>query len=286
MQSRLKLAILGVGMLVLGLNSTKVEAKELGLFKVHCDASSFVYESPDINSRRLGDTKTGSTYTVYKWVQGTDGVSDYYCIKQNGKYMWVNTLTYDRTDTYTNGLIDANKVPTVGFVTLEGNIRKGAYEDMINYYCLLPSEIRELFQIEGHRIKMTEQYIEEEAYAGYAPWTGGYLNAVSDYEKKMVYINDENGRYIVHEMGHYVNNKLGNFVNRPENRDLYYSEAAKVSIYSDNNREYFCEAFDQYFRCPDLLKQTSPASYDLVDRAVTEFKVIATPILNEALGRG
>ena len=166
------LPALGIGVLLSFCNYEKVEAKNLELFKVHCDASSFAYECPDINSRRLGDTKTGSNYTVYKWVPGTDGITDYYLINRGGKLVYVPTLTYEKTDVYTKGVIQADKVQTVGFVDLVGNIKKGAYEDMINYYCLLPSEIRELFQIEGHRIKMTEQYIEAEAYAGYAPWTG------------------------------------------------------------------------------------------------------------------
>ena len=276
------LTAIGISLIAIATNSMTTEAKDLSLFSVTCDASSFIYAGPTTQSDRLGDTTKGVEYKVYKEVTNPENTVYFYCIKKGNEYVYVPTFTFTESDVYKNGVVSANTLDTVSFVKLEGNIKKGAYEELIKYYLLLPLEIREMFQIEGHNIKMTEAYIGDEAYPA---WTGGYLNGVSDYKKKMVYINDENARYIVHEMGHYVNNRLGNFANRQENNALYLSEANKVSYYSTNNREYFCECFDQYFRCPELLKQESPASYAMVNKAVKEFKEMATPILDEYWGR-
>ena len=117
---------------------------------------------------------------------------------------------------------------------------------------------------------MTERDVVEEAYAPYGGYRGiGRIKAVTDYERKMIYVNDEWPNAVIHEMGHFLNNSLGMYSSRPENRELFYREAGKISLYAkSNDREYFAEAFRLYVTEPQLLRMISPESYALVERAV------------------
>ena len=68
------------------------EAKELNLFNVVCDGSSFIYSSPDAKSDRLGDTVKGRVYNVYKLVNNDDNTVGFYCIRQGKKYVYVQYI--------------------------------------------------------------------------------------------------------------------------------------------------------------------------------------------------
>ena len=92
---------------------------------------------------------------------------------------------------------------------------------------------------------------------------------MTDYERKMIYVNDEWPNAVIHEMGHFLNNSLGMYSSRPENRELFYQEAGKISLYArSNDREYFAEAFRLYITEPQLLRMISPESFALVEKAV------------------
>lgn len=91
-----------------------------------------------------------------------------------------------------------------------------------------------------------------------------------DYERKMIYVNDEWPNAIIHEMGHYVNDSLGMYSSRPENQELFWREAGKISLYAQSNdREYFAEAFRLYITDPVLLGLISPESTKLVKGAIS-----------------
>lgn len=144
---------------------------------------------------------------------------------------------------------------------------------LMESYLSIPEVIRLRFEAEGFRIKMTEWDITEEAYAPYGGYHGtGKVRAVFDYERKMLYVNDEWPGAVVHEMGHYVNDTLGMYSSQPENRKRYESEAVKISRYAEENeREYFAEAFRLYIKEPELLKLLSFPSYQMVEKAIFFF---------------
>ena len=127
------------------------------------------------------------------------------------------------------------------------------------------------FENGGFLIKMTEWDVAEEAYEPYGGYLGiGRIKAVTDYERKMIYVNDEWPNAVIHEMGHYVNDALGMYSSRPENRKLFRKEAGKISLYAQSNdREYFAEAFRLYITEPVLLQMISPESFAMVERAAS-----------------
>ena len=156
----------------------------------------------------------------------------------------------------------------------EGRLYGHSAELLMEAWLSIPETIRFRFEKEGFRIKMTEWDITKEAYAPYGGYQGmGKVRAVFDFERKMLYVNDEWPGAVVHEMGHYVNDTLGMFSSLAENRKLYETEAGKISSYAkENDREYFAEVFRLYVTEPQLLKLISPSSYRMAQSAVLCFE--------------
>lgn len=152
----------------------------------------------------------------------------------------------------------------------EGRIHERAPDIMMKAYLKVPEKVRRVFEEQGFRIKMTEWDVTEEAYAPYGGYQGiGKVKAVLDYERKMLYINDEWPEEIVHEMGHFVNDYLRMYSSLPENRELYLTECGKISYYAEENeREFFAEAYRLYVFEPTLLQVISPKIFFMVDKAI------------------
>ncbi len=84
-----------------------------------------------------------------------------------------------------------------------------------------------------------------------------------------MFVNDEWPTAVIHEMGHYVNDVLDNFSGRTENKEIFATEASKISQYAmSNDREFFAEAFRLYITDPELLALLSEKSYSLVEQAI------------------
>lgn len=156
----------------------------------------------------------------------------------------------------------------------EGQLYCHSTELLMESYMSVPENIRFRFETEGFRIRMTEWDITDEAYAPYGGYHGtGKVRAAFDFERKMLYVNDEWPGAVVHEMGHYVNDTLSVFSGRGENRMLYETEAGKISNYAEeNDREYFAEVFRLYVTEPQLLRLVSPSSYQMVASAILCFE--------------
>lgn len=170
----------------------------------------------------------------------------------------------------------ASGVPVVmgsGVIAVSNPVREGALERCLAYYTMVPENIRTRFEAEGFQIRCTSSCAEE-AYAPYGGYTGvGEVRGVFDYELKRLYVSDTEPSAVVHEIGHYVNDRLDMYSAR--HRDVYESEAAKVSVYgTSNDREFFGEVFSLYVREPGLLMQLSPASYAYVEQALAEFAAL------------
>lgn len=158
------------------------------------------------------------------------------------------------------------------FLVTEGNLYEKAADTLMQAYFAIPEKIRNVFEQKGFLIKITEWDITEEAYAPYGGYNGtGTIKAVLDYEQKKLYVNDEFPTAIIHEIGHFVNNYL-HISSRPENQQLFYTEASKISSYAEtNDREFFAEAFRLYISVPQILALVSPDSYDMVNTAIRQF---------------
>lgn len=142
-------------------------------------------------------------------------------------------------------------------------------------YLAVPEKVRNAFETNGFIIKMTGWDVQEEAYAPYGGYLGyGQVQAVLDYERKMLFVNDEYPNSILHEMGHFINNYLHLYSAHTENKKIYHSEACKISSYAEvNDREFFAEAFRLYISDPQILKLISPDTYNMVDVSIALFPI-------------
>lgn len=83
---------------------------------------------------------------------------------------------------------------------------------------------------------MAQGDVTEEAYAPYGGYKGiGIIKAVFDYERKMLYINDEWLEEFIHEMGHFINDYLNMYSSAIRNKEIYYTECSKISCYAEEN---------------------------------------------------
>lgn len=155
----------------------------------------------------------------------------------------------------------------------EGRIHEQALYIIMKSCLKVPEKVRRGFEEQGFRIKMTEWDVAEEAYVPYGRYQGiGKIKAVLDYERKMLYINDEWPEEIVHEMGHFVNDYLKMYSSLPENRELYLTECSKKSYNAEeNDREFFAEAFKMYVFEPELHQLISPKTFFMVDKVIQYF---------------
>lgn len=238
-----------------------------------------VYQAPDDKAKVLKNLKKGETVQIYgDFTSSTDG-SPYKIIKYKNQYGYIPYYSVDRAETiYGEQKVDSRSINNpYEFVSLEGNIRKGSFEDLMRSYTSLPQYVRSMFQNEGYIIRMTEQDVQYESFGPQGYTAGGQMFACFDYETKRLYVNDEDARHIVHEMGHYVNDRLGMFSNRPENKSVFSSEKEKISLYASisSAAEFYAECFDLYFRCNDILRQQSPVACEMIERSLTEFRNLA-----------
>lgn len=160
------------------------------------------------------------------------------------------------------------------FILTDGDIYQSSQQKLVDAYLEIPSHIRERFEREGFLIIMTGQDITKPAYAPYGGYFGiGKIKSVFDYERRLLFVNDEWPTAVIHEMGHYVNDILDNFSSRTENKEIFTTEASKISQYAmSNDREYFAEAFRLYITDPELLAVISQESYSLVEQAVKKME--------------
>lgn len=226
-----------------------------------------MYTAADKDATCIGPIKKGSRVDIISVL------SCYVLINHNNQYAYVpgSAVCFDA-----NYSRLGNQLPYVSpykILITEGNLYEKAADTLIQAYFAVPEKIRSVFEHNGFLIKMTEWDITEEAYAPYGGYNGAsIIKAALDYEKKKLYINDEFPNTVIHEMGHFVNDYLHMYSSRPENKQLFYSEANKISYYAEtNDREFFAEAFRLYIAEPQLLKLMSPNTYVMVDTAVKLF---------------
>lgn len=160
------------------------------------------------------------------------------------------------------------------FILVEGRIYQNSLKMLLNAYQEIPKHIRDSFEREGFLIIMTEKDVTTVAYAPYGGYQGiGQVKAVLDYERKLLFVNDEWPAAVIHEIGHYVNDSLKGYSSLPENREIYNTEAFKISRYGmTNNSEFFAEAFRLYVTAPQLLEVISEESFRMVDMAINKFE--------------
>lgn len=229
-----------------------------------------IYVAADSRSECIGWLNAGSMVEVVSFLD------DYVLVKtEDAQYAYLSNrdLYVDAAYEKHYGKKESSQ-ERWSVLETEGHLYSHSAELLMEAYQSIPEMIRIRFEKEGFRIRMTEWDITKEAYAPYGGYQGmGKVRAVFDFERKMLYVNDEWPGAVIHEMGHYVNDTLEMFSSRKENRELYETEAAKISSYAkENDREYFAEVFRLYVTEPQLLKLISPSSYQMAQSAVLCFE--------------
>ena len=222
-----------------------------------------LYSAPDENSSILASVPEGAGADIIS--DTVKGIDSYWLVRlqQDGRLGYIPKEDLERQPYLEYETIPASSIQAPSVFILSGNLHINSYEELLKSYLLIPEKIRSQFEADGFHIIMREQDITQEAYADYGGYTGiGQIQGVSDYEKKVIYLQDEYPRQIIHEMGHYINNKWG-FSSRDGFKELAEKESRRISVYaSSNEREFFCEAFELYIRDPIALATVSPETYN------------------------
>lgn len=230
-------------------------------------ADTKMYAAASKDSACLGYIKKNS------YVNIISALSYFTLIEHDGQYAYVpcSTIAFDKTYGYLGESIPYTSPYSI--LITEGNLYKYAPNTLMQAYLAVPEKVRYAFETNGFIIKMTEWDIQEEAYAPYGGYYGyGQIQAALDYEKKILFVNDEYPNSVIHEIGHFVNNYLHHYSSQPDNKKVYHSEANKISSYAEtNDKEFFAEAFRLYITDPQMLKLVSPITFKMVDFSIALF---------------
>lgn len=224
-----------------------------------------LYAAASEEAACIGRIKEGTS------VQIISVLSRFVIIKQDDIYAYLSYQDIRFDTDYEKQL--GHSIPyrsPYGILVTEGRIHEQAPDIMMKAYLKVPEKVRSVFEEQGFQIKMTEWDVAEEAYAPYGGYHGiGKVKAVFDYERKMLFVNDEWPEEIVHEMGHFVNDFLKMHSSLSENIEMYRTECSKISFYAEENeREFFAEAFRLYILEPNLLELISHNIYAMVENSI------------------
>lgn len=248
--------------ILIGANGITTEAaEEVGVI----NQDTGMYAAADKEALFLGEIKKGSRVDIISVL------SQYVIVSYNNQYAYIPYTDINIDTDYEKYLGHKRPVISTNAILItEGNIYDKSVDNLMNAYLKVPEKIRKIFESEGFKIKMSEDDIVYEAYAPYGGYKGiGQIKAVLDYERKMLYVNDEWPESIIHEMGHFVNDYLEMYSTLPRNRKIYFNEINKISFYAEeNDREFFAEAFRLYITEPMLLQLISPEIYFMISVAV------------------
>lgn len=226
-----------------------------------------MYTAASANAVYLGNIEKGNKVDI------VSVLSSYVLINYNNQYAYIPISSICSDSDYTHLGERMPYTSPYTFIITEGNLYKKTVDNVMQSYQAIPEKIRNAFEDGGYKIKITEWDITEEAYAPYGGYHGtARIQAVFDYEKKILFINDEYPNTVIHEMGHFVNDFLSMYSSRLENKKILCSEAKKISCYAEtNDKEFFAESFRLYIAEPQLLKNISPSTYNMIDTAIQLF---------------
>ena len=229
---------------------------------------SRLYAATSTESTCIGDIEEGTRVEIISVL------SQFVIIRQGDIYVYLPYPDIQADTDYEKQLGHQKPYESqYDILITEGKIYEKAADIMMKSYLKVPEKIRNVFENQGFRIKMTEWDVAEEAYAPYGGYRDvGKIKAVFDYERKMLYINDEWPEEVVHEMGHFLNDYLGMYSSLPENKKIYFSERNKISSYAEeNDREFFAEAFRLYILEQKLLQVISMDTFNMINESVNLF---------------
>lgn len=157
------------------------------------------------------------------------------------------------------------------FVDVIGDVSETNYNRMMTNYCKIPENVREAYQLDGWRLSISTEHLEDTWFAGwgYSAIASGYDSAIEEIRVE----DTKNGsNAVVHEIGHYVDGKLGYISGTEDWKNIWEKET--TSHYGATSAlEGFAEAFEQSIYNPKSYSQRCPQSYQFI----TEHLNLITP---------
>lgn len=139
---------------------------------------------------------------------------------------------------------------------------------------LLPIKLRQRFQTQGWRIRVSNKVPGNAFTYGVCSWT-----------EKKIFIKSsakELGKTVLHEFGHYLDREENNISSKyffvlcfhKEKKQLkyLYDFAEEYEYIISSSEEYFAELFAIYMTDPVKMKQRVPLSYDIMNKVVRRWK--------------
>lgn len=251
--------------ILIGANGITTEAaEEVGVI----NQDTGMYAAGDEAALLLGEIKKGARVDIISVL------SQYVIVNYDEQYAYVPYKDINIDTDYEKYLGHRRPVVSTNEILItQGNIYNKSVDNLMNAYLKIPEKIRMVFENEGFKIKMTEEDIVYEAYAPYGGYTGiGQIKGVLDYERKMLYVNDEWPETVIHEMGHFVYDYLKLYQSQSGIAPFFFAEAHNISYYAEvNEREFFAEAFRLYISDPQLFCLISFKSYIMIFDSVSRF---------------
>lgn len=148
------------------------------------------------------------------------------------------------------------------FVDVIGDVSENNYNRMMTNYCKIPENVREAYQLDGWRLSISTENLEDTWFAGW-----GYSAIASGYDSALKEIRVEDTKNgsnaVVHEIGHYVDGKLGYISGTEEWKSIWEKET--TSRYGTTSAlEGFAEAFEQSIYNPKSYSKRCPQSYQFI----------------------
>ena len=156
----------------------------------------------------------------------------------------------------------AATVSEYSFVDVIGEVSETNYNKLMENYCKIPGNVREAYQLDGWRLSISTEHLEDTWFAGW-----GYSAIASGYDDSIKEIRVEDTKNganaVVHEIGHYVDGKLGYISDTEEWQNIWKQET--TSKYGNSSPlEGFAEAFEQTVYNSTTYKKKCPQSYQFI----------------------
>jgi hypothetical protein len=151
------------------------------------------------------------------------------------------------------------------FVNISENYSEQNYNSFLNYYLLIPLNVRERLQINGWKINLTTDNLGDDPY--------GQVVGKTVYNYKNVYL--ENNKYgskaILHEVGHIVDyyedeeGKMCWHSNSEEWQSIFEEEKGNLRAYGQSlTIEGFADCFEQIILNGANFQKKCPKSYNYI----------------------
>lgn len=148
------------------------------------------------------------------------------------------------------------------------NYSRPGQPDINNYKNRLPQKI--ILSFHKDKIKSTIMKLPGEQTGIFSP------------AKRQIGLKINADYIFIHEIGHYVDYKKGNLSTKTEFKQIYQAEKNKYSTFNgynnsyskSNAKEYFAEAFRDYFysaAARKKLKTNTPKTYNFINKTIKEY---------------